>query len=132
MLIPNFQRAFGIPAIWKCSSTGTLIYRNQADMWALASLFSRSAVADCRVFDDHDDAITFPTGNQGELDRPKFPSLPRYRQSAINNVWPVIVANPRIFLAEGVPGHLKRGLRPACSDRPVVAQGYAGARARLR
>jgi hypothetical protein len=36
-----------------------LIYRNHAEMWALAAALPQCAVADCRVFDDNDDATTF-------------------------------------------------------------------------
>jgi hypothetical protein len=36
-----------------------LIYRNHSDMMALAGALPRNSVADCRVFDDRDDAITF-------------------------------------------------------------------------
>jgi len=59
MLIPNFLTGVRDCGYMEAFMDWRLIYRNDADMWALASALPRSAVADCQVFDDSDDAITF-------------------------------------------------------------------------
>ena len=59
MLIPNFLTGVRDVGYMEAFMDWHLIYRNHADMKALAAALPRSAVADCQVFDDHDDAITF-------------------------------------------------------------------------
>jgi extracellular factor (EF) 3-hydroxypalmitic acid methyl ester biosynthesis protein len=59
MLIPNFLTSVRDSGYMEAFMDWHLIYRTDADMWALASALPRSAVEDCRVFDDDDDAITF-------------------------------------------------------------------------
>lgn len=59
MLIPNFLTGIRDAGYMEAFMDWHLIYRNQADMMALAAALPRSSVADCRVFDDRDDAITY-------------------------------------------------------------------------
>jgi hypothetical protein len=59
MLIPNFLTGVRDTGYMEAFMDWHLIYRNHADMQALAAALSRSAVADCQVFDDSDDAITY-------------------------------------------------------------------------
>ena len=58
MLIPNFLTGVRDAGYMEAFMDWHLIYRNHADMMALAAALPRSSVADCQVFDDHDDAIT--------------------------------------------------------------------------
>jgi len=58
MLIPNFLTSVPDSGYMEAFMDWHLIYRNHADMWALASALPQSAVADCQVFDASDDAIT--------------------------------------------------------------------------
>jgi hypothetical protein len=59
MLIPNFLTGTPDAAYMEAFMDWNLIYRNQSDMMALTADLPRSAVADCRVFDDENEAITF-------------------------------------------------------------------------
>jgi hypothetical protein len=59
MLIPNFLPGVKDRGYMESFMDWHLIYRNHADMAALASSLPQDAVADCRVFDDNHDAITF-------------------------------------------------------------------------
>jgi hypothetical protein len=59
MLIPNFLTGVRDVGYMEAFMDWHLIYRNRADMMALAAALPRSAVADCQVFDDRDDAITY-------------------------------------------------------------------------
>jgi hypothetical protein len=59
MLIPNFLPGVKDRGYMESFMDWHLIYRDHADMQALASALPREAVADCRIFDDKDDAITF-------------------------------------------------------------------------
>jgi hypothetical protein len=59
MLIPNFLTGLRDSGYMEAFMEWRLIYRNHAEMWALAAALPQCAVADCRVFDDNDDAITF-------------------------------------------------------------------------
>jgi extracellular factor (EF) 3-hydroxypalmitic acid methyl ester biosynthesis protein len=58
MLIPNFLAGAADTGYMEAFMDWRLIYRNHSDMMALAATLPRSAVADCQVFDDSDDAIT--------------------------------------------------------------------------
>jgi extracellular factor (EF) 3-hydroxypalmitic acid methyl ester biosynthesis protein len=58
MLIPNFLTGVLDTGYMEAFMDWRLIYRNHSDMMALAAALPRSAVADCQVFDDNDDAIT--------------------------------------------------------------------------
>jgi len=58
MLIPNFLTGARDTGYMEAFMDWRLIYRNHADMLALAAALPQSAVADCQVFDDNDDAIT--------------------------------------------------------------------------
>jgi hypothetical protein len=58
MLIPNFLTGVLDTGYMETFMDWRLIYRNHGDMQALAAALPRSAVADCQVFDDNDDAIT--------------------------------------------------------------------------
>jgi extracellular factor (EF) 3-hydroxypalmitic acid methyl ester biosynthesis protein len=59
MLIPNFLTGVRDSGYMEAFMEWRLIYRNHAEMWALAAALPQCAVADCRVFDDSGDAITF-------------------------------------------------------------------------
>jgi hypothetical protein len=59
MLIPNFSTGVRDVGYMEAFMDWHLIYRNHSEMRALAAALPRSAVADCQVFDDHDDAITY-------------------------------------------------------------------------
>jgi extracellular factor (EF) 3-hydroxypalmitic acid methyl ester biosynthesis protein len=59
MLIPNFLAGARDTGYMESFMDWHLIYRNHADMQALAAALPPSAVADCQIFDDSDDAITF-------------------------------------------------------------------------
>jgi len=59
MLIPNFLTGVRDVGYMEAFMDWHLIYRDHADMQALAAALPPSAVADCRIFDDNDDAITF-------------------------------------------------------------------------
>jgi len=59
MLIPNFLTGVRDAGYMEAFMDWRLIYRNQSDMMALAAALPRNSVADCQVFDDSDDAITF-------------------------------------------------------------------------
>jgi hypothetical protein len=59
MLIPNFLTSVRDVGYMEAFMDWHLIYRNHADMQALAAALPRNAVADCQIFDDSDDAITF-------------------------------------------------------------------------
>jgi hypothetical protein len=59
MLIPNFLTGVRDAGYMEAFMDWRLIYRNQSDMMALAAALPRNPVADCQVFDDSDDAITF-------------------------------------------------------------------------
>jgi hypothetical protein len=59
MLIPNFLASVRDVGYMEAFMNWHLIYRNQADMMALAEALPQNSVADRQVFDDPDDAITF-------------------------------------------------------------------------
>jgi extracellular factor (EF) 3-hydroxypalmitic acid methyl ester biosynthesis protein len=59
MLIPNFLVGARDIGYMESFMDWHLIYRNHADMQALADALPRSEMADCRIFDDPDDTITF-------------------------------------------------------------------------
>jgi hypothetical protein len=59
MLIPNFLTGVRDAGYMEAFMDWHLIYRDHSDMMALAAGLPRNSVADCRVFDDRDDAITF-------------------------------------------------------------------------
>ena len=59
MLIPNFLPGVRDRGYMESFMDWHLIYRGQADMRALAAALPPDKVANCRVFDDNDDAITF-------------------------------------------------------------------------
>jgi len=59
MLIPNFLTGVRDTGYMEAFMDWRLIYRNQPDMWELAAALPQSTVADCQIFDDPDDAITF-------------------------------------------------------------------------
>jgi len=59
MLIPNFRAGVRDSGYMEAFMDWHLIYRNHADMQALAAALPPSAVADWRIFDDSEDAITF-------------------------------------------------------------------------
>jgi len=58
MLIPNFLTGIQDSGYMEAIMDWHLIYRNHADMRALAAALPASAVADCRIFDDGEAAIT--------------------------------------------------------------------------
>lgn len=58
MLVPNFLTGIRDSGYMEAFMDWHLIYRNHYDMMALAAALPRNSVADCEVFDDHDDAIT--------------------------------------------------------------------------
>jgi len=59
MLIPNFLSGIEDSGYMEAVMDWKLIYRDHADMQALADVLPRNAVADCRIFNDDDDAIVF-------------------------------------------------------------------------
>ena len=59
MLIPNFLTSVRDVGYMEVFMDWHLIYRNHADMRALAAALPSGAVAQSQVFDDPDDAITF-------------------------------------------------------------------------
>jgi extracellular factor (EF) 3-hydroxypalmitic acid methyl ester biosynthesis protein len=59
ILIPNFLTGVRDSGYMEAFMDWRLIYRDHADMQALAEALPPSDVADCRIFDDSDDAITF-------------------------------------------------------------------------
>jgi hypothetical protein len=59
MLIPNFLPGVKDRGYMESFMDWHLIYRDHADMRELAAALPFSDVADCRIFDDPDDAITF-------------------------------------------------------------------------
>jgi extracellular factor (EF) 3-hydroxypalmitic acid methyl ester biosynthesis protein len=59
MLIPNFLTGVRDVGYMEAFMDWHLIYRNHADMRTLAAGLPRGSVANCQVFDDQDDAITF-------------------------------------------------------------------------
>jgi hypothetical protein len=59
MLIPNFLTSVRDVGYMEAFMDWHLIYRNHADMLALAGCLPLNSVADCQVFDDRDGAITF-------------------------------------------------------------------------
>jgi hypothetical protein len=59
MLIPNFLASVRDRGYMESFMDWRLIYRDHADMRALAAALPDSDLADCRIFDDGDDAITF-------------------------------------------------------------------------
>jgi hypothetical protein len=59
MLIPNFLTGVRDGGYMEAFMDWHLIYRSHADMQALAAALPPSAVADCRIFDDSEDEITF-------------------------------------------------------------------------
>src|SRR5262249_41083041 len=59
MLVPNFLKAHRDVGYMEAFMDWHLIYRDHADMTALAASLPRASVADCRVFDDPDETITF-------------------------------------------------------------------------
>jgi len=59
MLIPNFLAGVRDRGYMESIMDWRLIYRDHADMRTLAAALPAGDVADCRIFDDGDDAITF-------------------------------------------------------------------------
>lgn len=59
MLIPNFRTGTRDTGYMEAFMDWHLIYRNEADMWSLASALPQDEVADCQVFDDDVDTITY-------------------------------------------------------------------------
>ena len=59
MLIPNFLAGARDTGYMESFMDWHLIYRNHADMRALAAALPPSAVADCQIFDDSEDTITY-------------------------------------------------------------------------
>ena len=59
MLIPNFLGTVRDRGYMESFMNWQLIYRNHADMQALAAALPDGSVAEHRIFDDQDDAITF-------------------------------------------------------------------------
>jgi hypothetical protein len=59
MLIPNFLAGARDTGYMESFMDWHLIYRDHADMQALADVLPSHAVADCRIFDDDDDTIVF-------------------------------------------------------------------------
>lgn len=59
MLIPNFLTGTRDAGYMEAFGDWHLIYRNRSDMLALAAALPGGEVADCRVFQDDDDAIAF-------------------------------------------------------------------------
>ena len=59
MLIPNFLAGVRDTGYMEAFMDWRLIYRDQADMHALAAALPQDDVASYRVFDDRHDAITY-------------------------------------------------------------------------
>lgn len=59
MLIPNFLTGIRDVGYMESFMDWHLVYRNHADMQALAAALPSSAVADCQIFDDSEDTITY-------------------------------------------------------------------------
>ena len=59
MLIPNFLTGIEDSGYMEAIMDWHLIYRNHADMRALAAALPAGDVADCRIFDDSEGAITY-------------------------------------------------------------------------
>ncbi|HTX77034.1 MAG TPA: class I SAM-dependent methyltransferase [Terracidiphilus sp.] len=59
MLIPNFLVGARDTGYMESFMDWRLIYRSHTDMQALANALPRGEMADCRIFDDPDDTITF-------------------------------------------------------------------------
>ena len=59
MLIPNFLTGIRDVGYMESFMDWHLIYRNHADMQALANALPRSAVADSQIFNESEDTITF-------------------------------------------------------------------------
>jgi extracellular factor (EF) 3-hydroxypalmitic acid methyl ester biosynthesis protein len=59
MLIPNFLKGASDTGYMEAFMDWHLIYRNHADMRAMAAALPSSGVASCEIFDDEDDTITF-------------------------------------------------------------------------
>lgn len=59
LLIPNVLTCVRDVGYMEAFMDWHLIYRDQTDMMALAASLPQGAVADCQVFDDDDEAITF-------------------------------------------------------------------------
>jgi len=59
MLIPNFLTGVRDTGYMEAFMDWRLIYRNRSEMRELAAALPENTVADCQVFDDPDDAITF-------------------------------------------------------------------------
>jgi len=59
MLIPNFLAGVRDTGYMESFMDWHLIYRNHADMQALAAALPPDAGADCQIFDDNDEAITY-------------------------------------------------------------------------
>jgi extracellular factor (EF) 3-hydroxypalmitic acid methyl ester biosynthesis protein len=59
MLIPNFLTGVRDTGYMEAFMDWHLIYRNQSEMRELAAALPGNTVADCQIFDDPDDAITF-------------------------------------------------------------------------
>ena len=59
MLIPNFRTGTRDRGYMESFMDWHLIYRSDAEMWGLASALRQQDVADCQVFDDDVDTITY-------------------------------------------------------------------------
>src|SRR5262249_27223071 len=59
LLIPNFRAGARDTGYMEAFMDWHLIYRTHADMHGLAAALPADQVADCEVFDDADDTITF-------------------------------------------------------------------------
>jgi extracellular factor (EF) 3-hydroxypalmitic acid methyl ester biosynthesis protein len=59
MLIPNFVKGASDSGYMEAFMDWHLIYRNHADMQTMADALPSSDVANCEIFDDEDDTITF-------------------------------------------------------------------------
>ena len=59
MLIPNFLAGARDSGYMEAFMDWHLIYRDHADMQALVDRLPSNAVAECRIFDDDADTITF-------------------------------------------------------------------------
>ena len=59
MLIPNFLVGARDSGYMESFMDWRLIYRDHADMQAMADGLPATQIADCQIFDDDDDTITF-------------------------------------------------------------------------
>jgi len=59
MLIPNFLTGIRDVGYMESFMDWHLIYRNHADMQALAAVLPQTAMADCQIFDDSENTITY-------------------------------------------------------------------------